>query len=119
MADAFSSEEHFATFVAPWRARLAPLPATRQEAPEVDVDIRSTAEGTTACLVTFHHQEPANAITILRTLWQDDHLLRVVFMKGFTNVRLSSPYRNRMDDEDYQGSRGGGYRLPGRSGIRR
>jgi len=119
LADSFSSEEHFATFVAPWRTRLVPLPLTRQDASAVDVDIRRTAEGITACLMTFHHEEPVNAITIMRTLWRDDHLLKVIFMKGFANIRLSSPHRNRMDEEDFLRYQDGGRRTPVRPGGRR
>lgn len=113
LGEAFSSEEHFERFVAPWRNRLAKLPPTPPEAPDVDMDVRPKEDGTTTCLLTFHHEAPAHAITILKTLWRDGHLLKLVFMKGFTNVQMG-PQRDRYDYGD-------SYRSPssGRSGSRK
>lgn len=116
LSEAFSSEEHFERFVAPWRSRIVKLPATPPEAPDVDVDVRPKDDGTTTCLLTFHHETPANAITILKTLWQDGRLMKVVFMKGFTNVQMG-PKRDRYDYED--SSRSPWNPSSGRSGSRK
>jgi len=95
LGESFGSEEHFSFFVAPWRARLSVLPAARQEALDVDLETLQKADGTTTCLMTYHHQEPANAITIVKTVWQGENLLKVVFMKGFSNILDDNAARNR------------------------
>ncbi|GLH73134.1 hypothetical protein GETHLI_16360 [Geothrix limicola] len=95
LGDSFGSEEHFAYFVAPWRPRLSALPANRQEAGGVELETLQKADGTTTCLMTFHHQEPAHAITILKTVWMDDTLLKVSFMKGFAEIPDDNAARNR------------------------
>ena len=102
LGDAFSSEEHFCSFVAPWRSRLILLPPSQQEATDVDVELRKRPDGTTTCLLTFHHQKPENAITILKLVWLDDSLTKVAFMKGFAQIPDDNASRNRRHAmEDY------------------
>lgn len=103
LGDSFSSEDHFSYFVAPWRVRLSVLPASPREAPDVEVEVLSKPNGTTTYLLTYHHQEPANAITIVQSVWLDENLLKVSFMKGFSNVPDNAG-RNRKNawEESYR-----------------
>lgn len=102
LGDSFTSAEHFCSFVAPWRSRLAPLPASQPEAPNVDVELRKRSDGTTTCLLTFHHQKPENAITILKLVWLDDNLMKLAFLKGFAQIPDDNASRNRRyAQEDY------------------
>lgn len=95
LRDSFTSAEHFCSFVAPWRTRLTPLPASQPEAPDVEVELRKRSDGTTTCLLTFHHQKPENAITILKLVWLDDSLLKLAFLKGFAQIPDDNASRNR------------------------
>ena len=96
LGEAFTSEDQFSYFVAPWRSRLSVLPATRQEAPDVEVELFPKSDGTMTCMMTYHHQQPANAITIVKTVWQSDNLMKVVFMKGFSQIPDDNAARNRL-----------------------
>lgn len=100
IGEAFISDDQFSYFVAPWRPRLFALPNSRQEAPDVDLEVLPKADGTTICLMTYHHQQPVNAITIVKTVWMDEGLLKVVFMKGFSHITDDNAERNRMHSRE-------------------
>ena len=102
LAESFASDDSFSRFVAPWRARLSALPATQEEASNVEFEVNQKEDGTTSYLMTFHHPGPANALTIVRTLWQDGSLLKVTFMKGFSNIPFNHSMHDRlMTRDDY------------------
>lgn len=104
LADSFASDAFFSEFVAKWRPRLSPLPAAWKEGGNIDVDVRHREDGTTTYMVTFHHEQPENAITILKTVWQDQALIKVDFMKGFSHVSFdnASKIRQQNQADDYQ-----------------
>jgi hypothetical protein len=104
LGESFGSADQFSYFVAPWRARISVPPATRQEALDVGMETLQKADGTTTCVMTYHHREPPNAITIVKTIWLDESLQKLVFMKGFSNIPGDNAERNRRyeREESYQ-----------------
>jgi hypothetical protein len=89
LVEAFSSEDVFFAFVAPWRSRITRLPASLQEAQDVEVEVKRDGRGSSTFRLTYYHQQPANAITILRAGWQGDSLFKLGFMKGFTHEQTN------------------------------
>jgi hypothetical protein len=45
--------------------------------------------GSSIIRLTYYHQQPANAITILKAVWQGDTLMKLGFMKGFTHEQTN------------------------------
>ncbi|HEX9082028.1 MAG TPA: hypothetical protein VF768_07095 [Holophagaceae bacterium] len=86
LGDAFSSLDTFDYFIKPWRTRLVPLPATLQEARHLDLDLDRMSDGTSICRITFHHPGEARAITIMKTVWRGEHLVKLEFLKGFVQA---------------------------------
>ncbi len=97
LMETFSSADYFHTFVAPWRPRLAPLPSSQKEAEGVDLEVTRDAYGASTYRLTYHHEQPANAITIVKSVWQGETLLKLTFLKGFANIEVgpaSGVHRN-------------------------
>jgi hypothetical protein len=89
LGEAFSTLDYFFDYVAPWRPRLAALPPSQQEAEGVEVEVTRDGHGASVFRLTYHHEAPANAITIIKTVWQGETLMKLVFMKGFANLDYS------------------------------
>jgi len=88
LMDAYSSVDYFLTFVAPWRPRLTTLPLAQQDAEKVEVEVTRGASGISSFRLTYHHDRPENAITIVKSVWQGEMLLKLLFMRGFANVEI-------------------------------
>ena len=90
LASAYSSEEFFLGKMANWQGRIQPLEEKQEQAKDLTLEILRREDGTQAYYLTFHHQEPANAITILKSVWRDDSLVALDLLKGFAKVPFSS-----------------------------
>jgi hypothetical protein len=88
LVDSYASPDFFLSFVAPWRPRLAALPQSPGEAENVEVEATRYPQGGSSLRLTYHHELPKNAITIVTSVWQGDVLVKLAFMKGFANVVL-------------------------------
>lgn len=90
LASAYSSEEFFLGKMAIWQGRIQPLEEKQEQAKDLTLEILQREDGTQAYYLTFHHHEPPNAITILKSVWRDDSLVALDLLKGFAKVPFSS-----------------------------
>lgn len=87
LGDAYSSERHFEDFIKTWRERILDIPETATSSPTSPVtwEILHGIERDSIYL-TFHHEKPAMAITILKMMWEEGELTKIVFMRGFSQT---------------------------------
>lgn len=95
----YTSEDFFLGKMAKWQGRIHSIEEKQEQAKDLSVEVFHREDGTEVYYLTFHHREPVNSITILKSIWQEDSLLAVDLMKGFTKVPFSAadpqPYRYR------------------------
>lgn len=97
LASAYASEEFFLSKMVKWQGRIQPIDEKQEQARDLSMEVLHRDDGTQIYYLTFHHREPANAITILKSVWRADSLVAVDLMRGFAKVPFSSA--------DYQPSR--------------
>lgn len=90
LASAYSSEEFFLGKMVGWQGRIQLINEKQEQAKDLTLEVLRREDGTQIYYLTFHHQEPPNAITILKSVWRADSLVAVDLMKGFAKVPFSS-----------------------------
>ncbi len=92
LASSFSTADTFIAYLAKWRSRATPLPASLDEALQsVDVSVRDGESGF-LIIVTYYHATPANSITMMKTTWRNGRLVLVSFLKGFAHPNPPSGF---------------------------
>lgn len=89
LASAYASEDFFLGKMAKLQSRIQPVSEKQDQALDLSLEVLRREDGTRIYYLTFHHREPANAITILKSVWRDDSLEAVELMKGFAKVPFS------------------------------
>lgn len=103
LGDSFGSNESFSDLVSKWRQKISPLMDTWSDSPNVEVKVNRKEDGTDVFFLTFYHEKPANSMTILKTVWSSNNLLKISFLKGFANVPYDNAsrvrYLNKQEDD--------------------